>query len=80
MKASIFLEHLAIALFAMGLVAYILIQAKLWASNYSLWFLRLGDFQSFILLSIGVYLFAKILEKFLRWEINVLFPHRRRHK
>lgn len=80
MKAIEFIERLALALFAMGLVAFILIRAKLWASDLQVWFFRIGDLQSFAFLSIGIFVFAKILERFLKWEINLLLPHKRRRK
>ena len=78
MKAAAFLERLALALFSMGLIAYVLIEAKLWASDLQVFFLRVGDLKNLVILSIAILLFAKLLERFLRWEINFLLPHRRR--
>ncbi len=78
MKAIDFLERLAIIIFSIGLFAYIVISAKLWASEFQVWFFRIGDLQSFVILSIAIYIFAKALEKFLKWEVNYVFPHRRR--
>ncbi|GEM_PF-3174200 len=80
MKAIEFIERLALSLFVLGLVVYVLIKAKLWAADYSLWFFRTGDLQAFLVLSVALYLFGKLLEKFLRWEVNFFLPHRRRHK
>lgn len=80
MKAAHALERIALAFFTIGLFIYVVIEAKLWASDLQLWFLRVGDLQSFLVLSIGIFLFAKLFEKFLKWEINLLLPHRRHRK
>lgn len=80
MKAIQAIERIAIALFTIGLFVYVLISAKLWASNLQVWFFRAGNFQSLVILSIGIFAFAKLLEKFLQWEINLLLPHKRKKK
>ncbi|MDO8633781.1 MAG: hypothetical protein Q7K34_00645 [archaeon] len=74
------LERIALALFSIGVFVYIIISLKLWAADYSLWFFRIGDLQGFVLLSVGVFIAAKILEKLLKWEINKVLPHKRRPK
>lgn len=72
------LERIALALFSIGVFVYIVISLKLWAADYTVWFFRIGDLQGFVLLSVGVFIAAKILEKLLKWEINKVLPHKRR--
>lgn len=72
------LERVAIALFSIGVFAYIIISLKLWAADYTLWFFRIGDLQGFILLSVAVFIAAKLLERLLKWEINKVLPHKKR--
>ena len=45
-----------------------------------MWFFGIGELEGFVLLSVGVFIAAKILEKLLKWEINKVLPHKRRPK
>ncbi|MBI2598462.1 MAG: hypothetical protein HYW50_04670 [Candidatus Diapherotrites archaeon] len=75
------IEKLGLVLLTLGIVMFILLSTKLWASEQQIWFLRAGDYQSVIFISIGLFAFGWALKKLLVWEIHsALGPHRRHKK
>ncbi len=72
---------LGLVLLAFGVVIYVLIASKFWASDTQLWFLLAGDYQTVIIISIGVIAFGWVMKKLLQWEVrSALLPKRRRNR
>lgn len=69
---------LALVLFTFGIVIYALIASKFWASDTQLWFLLAGDYQTVIIISIGVFVFGWVLKQLLHWEIHAMLLKKRR--
>ncbi|AJF59589.1 MAG: hypothetical protein J4224_02350 [Candidatus Diapherotrites archaeon] len=70
--------RIGLVVLTIGIVVYALIASKFWAFDQQLWFFRVGDYQTVIIISIGVIVFGLILKGFLHWEIHAaLFPKRR---
>ncbi len=70
--------RIGLVLLSIGIVAYVLIASKFWATDQQLWFLRAGDYQSVIFISIAIIAFGWLMKKLLLWEVhNSLGPKRR---
>lgn len=75
------IEKLGLVFLTLGIVTFVLLASKFWAADTQLFFFLVGDYQAFILLSIGLLVFGYVMKKLLVWEIHsALGPKKRRRR
>ena len=74
-------EKLGLVILSFGIVIFVLLYSKFWAADQQLWFLRAGDYQTVVAISIGVLALSWVLKKLLVWEVHsALRPKMRRRQ
>ena len=64
--------RIGLVLLSIGIVIYVLIASKFFAADQQLWFLRAGDYQSVIFISIAVIAATSVYGLFVIKEMKML--------
>jgi len=74
------IEKVGLVILTLGIVIYVLLASKFWAADLQFFFFKVGDYQTFIFISIGLLVFTYVMKKLLVWEIHSALGLRRRKR
>jgi len=66
-------EKLFLFLITLGVVAYFILAFNEWAFEKKDWFTKVGDIQSYIIISVVLFVLSFVFRKLLIWQVRLEF-------